>query len=152
VQGVQVPPEQTRFVPQTVPSGTFAAGFAVQTGEPVEPVGHWYEAWWQRSEGRVHTPPAVQPQTPVVHAIAVPQLVPSGWFAPVSVQTEVPVEQEVAPTWHRLVVGTHARFAVQLTQAPAEQTWFNPQLVPAGWLRPESTHTDVPVLQEVVPV
>ena len=95
VQAVHVPAEQTRFVPQTVPSATGVV-VAVQTGLPE--ASHVYEATWHRSEGTVQTPPGVQVHAPLEHVIAVPQLVPFGWFAPVSVQTEVPVEHDVAPT------------------------------------------------------
>jgi hypothetical protein len=41
--------------------------------------------------------------------------------------------------------------ALQLTQLPAEQTMFEPQLVPLAWL-PDSTQRAEPVAHEVVPV
>ncbi len=45
-----------------------------------------------------------------------------------------------------------ARPAVQETQAPRSQTRFVPQLVPFATAVLLSTQTEVPVLQEVVPV
>jgi hypothetical protein len=40
---------------------------------------------------------------------------------------------------------------VQVTQPPLTQTLPVPQVVPAGW-SPPSTHTELPVVQEIVPV
>ena len=60
-----------------------------------------------------------------------PQLVPSGWFEPLSVQVAAPVVQLSVPVWHGLDVGVHAPPAVQVTQLPALQTMFEPHDVPS---------------------
>jgi len=79
----------------------------------------------------------------------VPQEVPFATL-PVSAQTEVPVEQEIAPV-RQAVAGVQAAPSAQSPQAPALQTLFVPHSVPFGRF-PVSAQTDAPVTQEVVPV
>ncbi len=90
VQEAQVPAEQTRLVPQLVPSVTFPV--SVQTGAPV---AQEMAAMWHGFV-EVQARPAVQVHTPAVQVSPTPQLVPLVRF-PVSVQTDVPVLQEVMP-------------------------------------------------------
>jgi hypothetical protein len=97
VQEVQVPPLQTLLVPHDVPSVTFPA--SAHTMVPVEqdvaPVLQGLLGW--------QVVPLVQPpQLPLLQTLLVPQEVPFATF-PVSVQTEVPVMQDVAPVLQTLL-------------------------------------------------
>ncbi len=119
---------------------------SVQTGVPVEqaidPVLHGLVGW--------QVAPAVHAlQVPLSQTLLVPQEVPLATF-PVSLQTEVPVAQDVAPFLHGLV-GWQALPAVHELQVPLSQTLLVPQAVPSATL-PVSAQTEVPVTQEVVPV
>jgi hypothetical protein len=147
VQEVHAPALQTRFVPQLVP---FARS-APSTHSDV-PVAQEVTPALQTGSGLLaQATPAMQ----VVHAPALqtrsaPQLVPFARSAP-STHTDAPVEQEVTPALQSgsglVLQATPAAHAVQ---APALQTRSDPQLVPFGLSVP-STHTDVPVEQEVTP-
>ncbi len=146
VQPTQVPDEQTRFVPQGVPSVAFplVTQVAVPVAQEVAPV-------LQALSVGVHAVPAVQPtQVPDEQTRFVPQGVPSAAF-PLVTQVAVPVAQEVAPVLQALLVGVHAAPAAQATQLPAEQTRFVPQGVPPARLVPMSVHTGAPEQQEIVP-
>ncbi len=90
VQETQAPAEQTRFVPQVVPSVAFP--LSVQTCAPVaqEKVAVW------QGFVEVQVPPAVQAtHAPFEQTWFAPQVVPSARF-PVSVQTGAPLAQEMA--------------------------------------------------------
>lgn len=78
-----------------------------------------------------------------------PQIIPSGWFMAVSVQTAVPVSQASVPLWQGLAGGQLAP-AMQATQAPVVHTMLDPQGVPFG-LFPDATHAETPVAHDVVP-
>ncbi len=97
------------------------------------------------------TPAAQATQAPPLQTWSVPQPDPFGSAAPLT-HVDVPVEQLVVPTWHN---GSgwpvQTRPAVQLTHAPALQTWFVPHVVPFAFGVP-STQTEVPVAQLVVPL
>ena len=94
VQGVQVPPLHTMFVPQEVPLETLPD--SVQTGAPVSqvvlPVRHGLPLTLQVA-------PTVQlTQLPVaLQTLFVPQLVPAATSVPLSLQTGVPVEHASDP-------------------------------------------------------
>jgi hypothetical protein len=142
---VTTPPVHDWPAPHNVPEPLLVV--SVQTIVPVEhvviPFLHGLAGW--------HAWPAVQDtQAPARQTRFVPQAVPSGWFAPLSVQTGLPVEQLSVPTWHGLA-GGHAVPAVQATQVPLAQTMFAPHMVPFGRL-PDSWQTGDPVAQDVVPV
>lgn len=83
-----------------------------------------------------------------------PHAVPFASTTLLSTQRATPVAQESLPWWQALV-GLQSPPSAHATQAPALQTIpLDPageQFVPAG-LSPFSTHTEVPVAQEVAPV
>jgi hypothetical protein len=124
VQEVQVPPLQTLLVPHDVPSETFPV--SAQTEDPVvqdvAPV-------LQRLLGWQVVPDVQPPQLPLLHTLLLPQDVPLATF-PVSMQTEVPVVQDVAPVLQTLL-GWQVVFAVQLVQVPLLHTLFVPHEVPS---------------------
>jgi hypothetical protein len=133
----------TPLMPQDVPSATFPV--SAQTDSPVEqeviPVWHGFVGWQL-------TPAVHEPHVPLSHTRLVPQDVPSATF-PVSAQTDVPVEQEVIPVWHRFV-GWQLTPAVHEPHVPLSHTRLVPQDVPFATL-PVSVHRDIPVMQDVVP-
>ncbi|HEY6478052.1 MAG TPA: hypothetical protein VI456_15850 [Polyangia bacterium] len=144
VQALQAPLLHTRFAPHGVPSARFP--FAVQTDVPVEqdvvPLLHGFDGW--------QLIPSVQPlQVPLLHTLLFPHDVPSATL-PLSVQTEVPVEQEVAPVLHGFD-GWQLVPCVQLLQVPPLHTLLFPHDVPSVTF-PLLTQTEVPVEQEVAPV
>lgn len=133
--------------PQEVPSSTLPV--SVQTGAPVSQV---IAAILQRgSVVDVQAVPAAhctQPPVPL-QTRPLPHDVP-GVTRPASVQTGVPVPQEVVPPW-QTIPGSHASPAAHGTQPPVLlQTRPVPQDVP-GVTGPASVQTAVPVLQDVVP-
>ena len=148
VHEAHAPPLQTRFVPHAVPFDSGAAALSTQADVPVAqeviPVRH--------GSGFVaHESPAVQEaHAPPLQTMFAPQLVPFA-FAAASRQTDVPVAQEVTPSWQ-----SGSGFDVQDSPAvhdahvPALHTRFVPQLVPFGFAV-ASTQTEVPVAQDVTP-
>lgn len=97
-----------------------------------------------------HVDPSAQgEQTPALHTLPVPQLVPLGAELPVSVHPTTG-EQTLVPVWHAFA-GTHASPTVQATHIPALQTRSVPHDVPFGALA-DSMQTGAPVLHVVVPV
>jgi hypothetical protein len=81
----------------------------------------------------------------------VPQLVPAG-SGPVSVHVWFPAKSHAVVPLSQAFVGVQERFAMHVLQTPEPlQTWFVPQLVPAG-RGPVSTQTGAPVEQEIVPL
>lgn len=99
----------------------------------------------------VHAVPAVQaPHAPAAsHTRPEPHAVP-GVFWVALAQTSEPVVQDVRPLKHALGFVVHAVPVVQLTHAPALQTWPTPQVLPAGRSVP-SMHTVIPVEHEMTP-
>ena len=88
----QLPPLQTSFVPQEVPSST-SSFVSVHTGTPVE---QSVEPTWQGLLGK-HAAPSVHAlHDPSSHTSSFPQLVPLATLFIVSVHT-TPVEQERVP-------------------------------------------------------
>jgi hypothetical protein len=129
VQPVQVPPLQTWFVPQVVPSGTLPV--SVHTGDPV--VQEMAPAW--QGLGSVQA-------APVVHATHAPaalqtwfvaQLVPAGWNVPVPVQVGPLAHEVMEPISQTFAAGVQPLPSTHPTHAPALQTWFVPQVVPSGF-------------------
>ncbi len=115
VQAVQLPPLHTRLVPHAVPSASLVP-VSVHTGAPL---AHESVPVWQGFCG-VQVDPAKQAtQSPPLHTMLVPQVVPLGAF-PVVVQTDVPVAQIVWPTLH--TAGVQARPEAHATHAPELQT------------------------------
>jgi hypothetical protein len=151
VQATHAPlPLQTRFVPQIVPAA-FGVPVLSQVCEPVAqekaPSRHGFGLVAQ-------APPAVQPtQDPPLQTRFVPQPVPFGSAVAVATHVCEPVAQEVRPVWHGSGSVAQARPATQAVHVPPLQTWFEPQVVPFGsGAAALSTHTDVPVEQDVMPV
>lgn len=147
VQETQLPSLQTMLVPQEVPLVKFPD--SVQTGTPVP------QAIAPVRQGlplTVQLAPAWQAtQLPLLlQTLSVPQLVPAATGVVLSVQTGAPVEHESDPWWQALA-GTQAAPCWQAPHWPSRQTMPVPQELPFGWL-PDSTQTDVPVAQEVVPL
>jgi hypothetical protein len=153
VQALHAPFKQTRFVPQPVPFCSGASGSSRQSSVPVVqdvfPPRHG-------SGLVVHATPALQMvHAPALHTWFVPHDVPFA-TSPVSTQTGAPVAHEMLPMLH--TDGVQAAPCVQemqLAEPPPlpVQTRFAPQLVPPGLGAPGlSTHTDVPVEQDVIPV
>jgi hypothetical protein len=138
------PPEQTRSVPQPVPSGS--SPVFVQTGNPVLQVS----AAVRHGSGDAHASPTAHGlHTPPPQTASMPQLVPSTTGVPVSLQTG-PAVQESVPVWQAFA-GVHAEPATQATQVPPEQTESTPHVVPSGSL-PLSTHAGSGPAQEITPV
>ena len=66
--------------------------------------------------------------------------------------TGEPVVQEIAPALHLLGLAMQLMPELHAAQVPAGvQTWFVPQLDPGESLLAPSTHTALPVVQEVTP-
>jgi hypothetical protein len=80
-----------------------------------------------------------------------PQFVPSVAAAPVSTHTGLPVAQESAPRWQTLFGRQLAPSSHAMQRAAASHTRSLPHTDPGGRL-PVSRHTDVPPLQDVLPV
>lgn len=120
-----------------------------QTGAPVAqavvPVRHGLPLTLQVA-------PAVQlAQLPVdPHTLFVPQLVPAARSVPLSLQTGVPVEQTIAPSWQGFG-GTQSAPSAQAPHLPERHTIPVPHDVPFGW-SPDSAQTEAPVAHEIVPV
>ena len=146
---VQLPEgAQTRFAPHGVPASS-PVPVSVQLKVPVEQV---LRPWWQTLSGGqlVLATHALQLPEGAQTRFA-PHGVPASTSSEVSVQSEAPVEQLVAPRW-QMLPGRQPTFAVQATQAPAEeQTWLVPQAVPASVGTEVSTHAEAPVAQLVAP-
>jgi hypothetical protein len=146
VQATHCPPLQTWSAPQAVP---FASAVPVST-QVWLPVAHEVTPAWHGFAG-VQAALAVQAtHCPPLHTRSAPQVVPFASAVPFT-QTEVPLEQEVAPAWHS-VSGCVVQvwFAAQATHDPALQTWSVPQIVPFGFAGP-FTHCEVPVEHSVTP-
>jgi hypothetical protein len=105
------PPAQQMPAPQEVPSGT--ASVREHWGWPVP---HNTAPVWQPS-ALVQEAPAAQLQTPSMHARFAPHAFPFGAF-PMAVHVEVPVPQDVMPTWHTSPARLHASPAAHGTHAP----------------------------------
>ena len=150
VQEAHVPPLQTWFVPHEVP---FAIGVAVSTQVWV-PVEQEVTPW-------THGFGFVEQVVPAVHALHVPeplqtwfvpQIVPPGAKAAVSVHCDEPEAHDVVPRKHGFGFVLQATPAAHVTHEPALQTWPVPQTVPFGLGDTAlSRHTDVPVEHEVTP-
>jgi len=82
----------------------------------------------------------------------VPQIVPPGAKAAVSVHCDEPEAHDVVPRKHGFGFVLQATPAAHVTHEPALQTWPVPQTVPFGLGDTAlSRHTDVPVEHEVTP-
>jgi hypothetical protein len=158
--GVQSPPAthethapslHTRFVPQVSP---FAAMIVPVSTQAWMPVAQEVTPATQEFGFVSQASPAVQEtHAPPLHTWFVPQVAPSGAITvAVSTQVSVPVVQEVVPATHWFGLVEQACPATQVEQTPPLHTWFVPQIVPSGSAAGLSTHTDVPVEQEVTPV
>jgi hypothetical protein len=122
----QAPAEQARFVPHDVP---FAALVPVST-HIIEPVAQDCFPVWQGALAGVQAVFSVHwVQAPPLHTMLAPQVDPSLTFA-VFMHTDVPVEQSVAPVWHRLPFGVQTSPILHALQLPPLQTRFVPQLAP----------------------
>jgi hypothetical protein len=143
-------PLHTNEAPQAVPEGAFGS-VSTQINAPVAqsvlpalqtPLGFV-----------VHAVFAVQlMQAPtLLHTWLVPQDAPAD-VATSSTHTGLPVVQATRPVLHgALGLVAHVAPALHALQVPVTvHTWFVPQLLPGEAFAP-STHTEVPVVHEVVP-
>jgi hypothetical protein len=113
------PPLQTSSGPQTVPPGFGVAVFSQVSAPVAQEVTPSTHAFVLYAQGW----PAVQVlQTPPRQTWSVPHVVPFGFAVAVSMQTEVPVAQEVVPSTQLFGFVAQARAAVQALQAPPLQT------------------------------
>jgi hypothetical protein len=102
-----------------------------------------------QAEG-THIVPAVQAtQAPARHTRPWPQSRPSG-RSPDTLQTLVPVEQEVVPAL-QATLAVHDTLGVQGEQVPLLQYWLLPHMVPLRAFMPVSMQTGVPVVQLSLP-
>jgi len=108
-------------------------------------------ALWIPRQGHAELRPdtAADVLTPFVHDAPAPHIVPAG-LLPVAMQTELPVEHEVAPILHGSD-GVQATPAVQPTQLPALHTMFVPHVAPLPTAVPVSWQVALPVVQVSVP-
>ncbi len=140
------PPLQTWLAPQWVPGALSlkSTQLWLPLAQLVMPVLHALGLLVQAA-------PAVQAaQAPAAsHTKPEPQAVP-GVFWVALVQTSEPVAHEVRPLKQGLGLVTQAVPVVQLTHAPALQTWSTPQALPGGRSAP-SVHTAVPPAHEMTP-
>ena len=147
VHGEQVPTLQTSLPSQVVPLATFVS-VSMQTEVPV---AQDVEPTWQGLVG-VQLALAVHgEQVPALQTSLLAHVVPLATFVSVSTQTEVPVAQEVEPTWQGLV-GVQLALAVHCVHVPLLQTSLLPHVVPFAAFAPVSTHVEAPVLHDVSPV
>lgn len=86
-----------------------------------------------------------------MHACPVPQAVPFGALAPVSMQTGAPVLHEIEPTWQGALAGAQLVEAAHAVQAPARQTIAVPHAVPSARLPPMSVQPTPEAVQVVLP-
>ena len=145
VHETQLPALQTMSIPHEVPSETaFPVSWQdiVPVWQLVVPVSHGLM-------GVQLTPLVQEVHVPPLHTLFVPHDVPSAAF-PATVQTEVPVEQDVIPVLHRLL-GWQLMPAVQEAHVPALHTLLVPHDVPSATF-PDATQAEVPVEQDVTPV
>ncbi len=147
---VCTPAVQTWADPHEVPAALFVV--SEQTGTPVAqektPFLHGFVGWQPAFGVQVPHVPLLQN---IVEPVAGPQFVPSGMLVPRSVQIGAPLEQTIAPLWHRLLA-LHVIPATQETQAAVLlQTALLPHILPGGLLVALSTHTETPVAHDVTP-
>jgi hypothetical protein len=144
VHGPQTPLWHAMLFPQDSPFMMLLV--STHTGLPVEheivPFLHRFVGWQAAPSLQVlHVPP--------LQTLFVPHNVPFMTF-PDSPHTAVPVEQEIIPVLHGFV-GWQLAPLLQMPHVPLLQTLLEPQEVPLETF-PVSTHTDVPVEHDVVPV
>jgi hypothetical protein len=153
--GVQLPLLQTSPEAQYVPLARFDQAVVELDGVQTR------QAFAESTVPAAYSVPPMKQsatQLPLLQTSPVPQLVPlAAAFAPLSVQTTAPVEQETLPV-SQTFAGVQLEPVEQAMQsllvAPVpSQTRLFPQLVPAatGLAGDVSTQTVVPVLQEVTP-
>jgi hypothetical protein len=148
VQALQVPALQTMLLPHDVPLAALAIA-STHTGCPVE---QEIPPAWHGSAGLQGAPPVHATHWPEEQTRLVPQGVPSTALVTVSTHVEWPVEQDVAPVWHRFS-GTQPRLDVQAMHAPALQTMLVPHVVPLPAGVFVSVHVATPPAHELtVPV
>lgn len=146
MQSPHCPSRQTRLVPHEEPFGALAMVAAHVETPPAHEV-----APTRHGLAGVQATPAVQSmQPPLWHTRAAPHVVPSATDTPVSVQTDVPLAQEVIPVW-QASAGVHDAAAVHARQAPWRHTWLVPQTVPSAIARPVSVQIGLPLSQVRAP-
>jgi hypothetical protein len=148
VQGLQLPPLQTRFVPQLVP---FARGVpeSVQVGVPDEQLS--VPLWQGAVIGTQLLPAEHVLHVPPLHTMFVPHDDPSGAL-PFCMQTGTPVEHDVRPALQVVPDGVQLWFAMHGEHVPLLQTMSWPQLVPLATFDCASLHTGVPPEHDCVPL
>jgi hypothetical protein len=124
-QATHWPPAQRLPVPHRVPSGRLEA-----RQRPSPPLQLIFPCWHGLPVSQA-APWLQLTQLPPRQVALGPQAVPSA-AAPVSVQRDDPLSQEVRPTLHR--AGSQAASGWQATQAPALHTMALPQDLPSGAL------------------
>jgi hypothetical protein len=116
------------------------------------PVPHAMFPRWHALEAGAHAIPVMHAlHEPLKHTIPLPHDVPFETFDPMSMHCDIPLAQEVIPTWHTLLLGMHETPAVHDTHAPALHTKFVPHDVPFAMLVIVSAHVDMPVAHDVAP-
>jgi hypothetical protein len=145
-QAPHTPLLQTWPVPQAAPFLLVSAPWSTHVGEPP---AHEILPTSQELPPGTHAASALQvPQTPPLHTLPVPQIVPSA-RPPTSTQVAVPLVQEIWPRWHALD-GVQAAPVAQEPQTPWLQTAPPPQGVPSA-RGPVALQVAVPLEQESWP-
>jgi hypothetical protein len=148
VQGLQLPPLHTRFVPQLVPFARLLP-VSVQLGVPDEQLS---EPVWQGAVDGVQLVPAEHAMHwPALHTMLVPHDEPLGAF-PLCMQVATPVEHDVTPALHVVPVGVQVWLAWQGEHVPLLQTMSWPQVVPLATFVCASLHTGAPPEHDWVPL
>jgi hypothetical protein len=143
--GEHAPLLHTMSVPQLVPLGTLLP----ESLHTMRPVSQLYEPLWHGLVG-VQIPPVVHgPHTPLRHAMLLPHESPFMMFV-VSTHTGLPVVHDTVPFLHGFD-GWQLAPMLQVLQTPPLHTLFVPHDVPLSAL-PDSTHTGLPVVHEIIPV
>src|SRR5258708_5815767 len=143
VHETQLPAEQTRFVPQAVPSECIVP-VAVHVGTPD---AHASLPPWQGFVGWQVAPSTQAMHEPIEHTWFMPHGLPSPWL-PEAMHTETPVAHEVSPSLHASLA-VHALPAAHEPQTPRLHTLSVPQLVPVGSASPLAVQPMVGVRVEV---
>jgi hypothetical protein len=145
-QSTQVPLLQTLSVPQVRPLSTFIA-VSVHVGVPPPQVN---VPLWHGFVGVQAVPAAQATHEPLPQTMPAPQVVPFG-LLPESMQTAVPVLQEVMPLRHGWPDTAHACPAAQSTHMPDRQTRSVPHAWPSVTAVVVSVQVGVPPAQDCIP-
>ena len=149
VHAVHAPdPLQTMLVPQPVPPGLAASSTQVcaPVAQDVVPVLQAFELVVHACPGAHATQPPLPLQT-----IPTPQLVPAARFIPSAQVVALPL-QVVVPCLQAVGLPVQLWPATQVPQNPLPSHIWPPVHIAVGGLAVPSMQTDVPVVQEVMPL